>query len=360
MMKSIYNFSAGPAILHPSVVKATSDATIEFQDTGMSLMEMSHRSQPVVDMVSETENLVRKLLKLTDNYKVLFLQGGASLQFCMVPMNLLGEDQSADYTNTGTWSQKAINEAKIYGKVNVISSSKHSNYNYIPKELNQSDNSQYLHLTSNNTIFGTQWNRFPTPLRKGGYLVADMSSDIFSREFDIKDFGLIYAGAQKNIGPAGVTLVIIKESILQSVTRNIPTMMQYQTHINKESMFNTPPVMSIYAVNQSLHWLDSIGGVSNMEIKNKRKAKKLYDEIERNSLFKCPVHEDDRSIMNVPFVFNDELNEASFLDYCADRGLYTLKGHRSVGGFRASIYNAMPEEGVDALIDAMWDYEKKF
>ena len=216
-MKSIYNFSAGPATLHPSVVKSTSDATIEFKDTGMSLMEMSHRSQPVVDMVSETEDLVRKLLNLSDNYKVLFLQGGASLQFCMVPMNLLGKGQVADYTNTGTWSQKAINEAMIYGKVNVISSSKHSNYNYIPKELNQSDNAQYLHLTSNNTIFGTQWNSFPTPMRKESYLVADMSSDIFSREFEIDDFGLIYAGAQKNIGPAGVTLVIIRESILQSI-----------------------------------------------------------------------------------------------------------------------------------------------
>ena len=190
MMKSIYNFSAGPAILHPSVVKATSDATIEFQDTGMSLMEMSHRSQPVVDMVSETENLVRKLLKLTDNYKVLFLQGGASLQFCMVPMNLLGEDQTADYTNTGTWSQKAINEAKIYGKVNVISSSKHSNYNYIPKELNHSDNAQYLHLTSNNTIFGTQWESFPSLSIP---LVADMSSDILCRPLPINDFGLIFA-----------------------------------------------------------------------------------------------------------------------------------------------------------------------
>ena len=347
-------------MLHPSVVKATSDATVEFNDTGMSLMEMSHRSQPVVDMVNETEYLVRKLLKLTDDYRVLFLQGGASLQFCMIPMNLLRKDQTADYTNTGTWSQKAINEAKIYGNVNVVSSSKDSNYTYIPKEFDQSDNARYLHLTSNNTIYGTQWRSFPSPKNETSFLVADMSSDIFSREFEISDFGLIYAGAQKNIGPAGVTLVIIRESILQSVSRDIPTMMQYQTHINKESMFNTPPVMSIYAVNQSLHWLDSIGGVSNMEIKNKRKAKKLYDEIERNSLFNCPVHEDDRSIMNVPFIFNDELDEARFLDYCADRGLYTLKGHRSVGGFRASIYNAMPEEGVDALIEAMRDYEKKF
>tara|TARA_B100000676_G_scaffold41223_1_gene39177 strand:- start:1267 stop:2307 length:1041 start_codon:yes stop_codon:yes gene_type:complete len=346
-------------MLHPSVVKATSDATVEFKDTGMSLMEMSHRSQPVVDMVIETEHLVRKLLKLTDDFRVLFLQGGASLQFCMIPMNLLRKDQTADYTNTGTWSQKAINEAKIYGNVNVVSSSKESNYTHIPKEFDQSDNARYLHLTSNNTIYGTQWSSFPKPKNETSFLVADMSSDIFSREFDISDFGLIYAGAQKNIGPAGVTLVIIKESILKNIPKEIPTMMQYKTHIKKESMFNTPPVMSIYAVNRSLYWLDSIGGVSEMETKNRAKAKKLYEEIERNSLFRCPVNQDDRSIMNIPFVFNDNLEELPFLEFCKDRGLYSLKGHRSVGGFRASIYNAMPEAGVDALVQAMQDYEFK-
>ena len=358
-MKTIYNFSAGPAMLHPSVVKATSEATIQFKNSGMSLMEMSHRSKPVVDMVTETENLVRTLLGLPEGFKVLFLQGGASLQFCMVPMNLLEEGSTADYTNTGNWSQKAIDEAKIYGNVNVISSSKNSNYNHIPKDLICSKDAKYLHITSNNTIYGTQWNEFPSSQSVGSYLVADMSSDIFSREFDINDFGLIYAGAQKNIGPAGVTLVIIRESILQKVSRDIPTMMQYQTHIKKESMFNTPPVMSIYAVNRSLHWLDMNGGISKMEIRNRAKAKKLYDEIERNTLFKCPVHKDDRSIMNVPFIFTDEMDEERFLQFCANRGLHTLKGHRSVGGFRASIYNAMPEEGVDCLIEAMRDYEKE-
>ena len=346
-------------MLHPSVVKATSDATVEFNDTGMSLMEMSHRSQLVMDIVSETENLVRKLLNLTDDYKVLFLQGGASLQFCMVPMNLLGSHQSADYTNTGNWSQKAINEAKIYGNINVVSSSRDSNYSYIPKEFDQSDNARYLHLTSNNTIYGTQWSSFPLLQNEASYLVADMSSDIFSREFDVNDFGLIYAGSQKNIGPAGVTLVIIRESILQKISRDIPTMMQYQTHIKKESMFNTPPVMTIYAVNRSLSWLDSIGGISQIETKNKAKAKKLYDEIERNSLFKSPVHQDDRSTMNVPFVFDVKLDEESFLGFCKNRGLHTLKGHRSVGGFRASIYNAMPVAGIDALVQAMQDYESK-
>ena len=358
-MKKVYNFSAGPAMLHSSVIKATSKASIQFKDTGMSLMEMSHRSQPVVEMVVETEGLVRKLLNLPDNYKVLFLQGGASLQFSMAPMNLLEQGSSADYTNTGAWSQKAINEAKFFGNINVISSSKDSNYNHIPKNLNHSEDAKYLHLTSNNTIYGTQWKKFPSLLNKESYIVADMSSDIFSREFDVNDFGLIYAGSQKNIGPAGVTLVIIRESILQKISRDIPTMMQYQTHIKKESMFNTPPVMTIYAVNRSLSWLDSIGGISQIETKNKAKAKKLYDEIERNSLFKSPVHQDDRSTMNVPFVFDVKLDEESFLGFCKNRGLHTLKGHRSVGGFRASIYNAMPVAGIDALVQAMQDYESK-
>ena len=330
-MNPIYNFSAGPAMLHPSVVRATSEASVNYNNSGMSLMEMSHRSQPVVDMVDETEQLVKKLLHLSDEYHVLFLQGGASLQFCMVPLNLLEDNQTADYTNTGTWSQKAINEAKMYGTINEISSSKDSNYDHIPKDLHHSKNSTYLHLTSNNTIF--------------------------SREFDVNDFGLIYAGAQKNIGPAGVTLVIIKQDIIKKISRKIPTMMKYQTHIDKKSMFNTPPVMAIYAVNRSLNWLHENGGVAKMESKNRAKAKKLYDEIERNPLFKCPVHTDDRSIMNVPFIFNEKFDENRFLGFCHDRGLQTLKGHRSVGGFRASIYNAMPEAGVDALIDAMRDYE---
>ena len=346
-------------MLHSSVVRATSESTINFDNTGMSLMEMSHRSQPVVDMVNETEDLVKKLLNLSDKFKVLFLQGGASLQFCMVPMNLLAKDQTADYTNTGTWSQKAINEARLFGNVNVISSSKNSNYSYIPKELSHTEDSVYLHLTSNNTIYGSQWSTFPTPLNKESYLVADMSSDIFSREFEVNDFGLIYAGAQKNIGPAGVTLVIVREDILCKISRKIPTMMDYQTHIKKKSMFNTPPVMAIYSVNRSLSWLHKNGGIKKMEEINRKKAKKLYNEIERNPLFKCPVNIEDRSIMNVSFVFNEELDEKRFLDFCFERGLHALKGHRSVGGFRASIYNAMPEKGVEALISAMRDFEKQ-
>ena len=346
-------------MLNPYVIEATSKATIEYNDSGMSLMEMSHRSQPVVDMVAETDLLVRELLKIPENYHVLFLQGGASLQFSMIPMNLLNDDQTADYTDTGAWAQKAINEAQVFGNINVACSSKDSVYNHIPKALNQSSDAVYLHLTSNNTIYGTQWSSFPELMNPDSFLVADMSSDIFSRKINIVDFGLIYAGAQKNIGPAGVTLVIVRDDILGNINRKIPIMLQYQTHIAKHSMFNTPPVMAIYAVNRSLYWLKNNGGVNEIEHKNHLKTQKLYEEIERNTLFKSPVNHEDRSIMNIPFIYSQKLNEDDFLSFCDKRGLITLKGHRSVGGFRASIYNAMPESGVDALIKAMQDFEKE-
>lgn len=355
-MTKIYNFSAGPAVLDSSVLNATASAATEFNDQGMSLMEMSHRSKPVMEMVNQTESLVCDLLNLPDGYSVLFLQGGASLQFAMIPMNLLGEDQTADYTDTGVWSTKAIKEAQLFGNVNVVGSSKESMYNHIPKKVPQSNDAVFLHVTSNNTIYGTQWKTFPTPKNPNGYLVADMSSDIFSRPIDVSQFGLIYAGAQKNMGPAGMTLVIVRDDILGKVDREIPTMMNYQTHIDKGSMFNTPPVMSIYGVNRSLHWLKDNGGIQAIEEKNKRKAEKLYYEIDRNPLFKSPIPQEDRSLMNVPFVFADGGDEEGFLSFCDHRGLKTLKGHRSVGGFRASIYNAMPEAGVDALIQAMQDY----
>jgi phosphoserine aminotransferase len=357
-MTKVYNFSAGPAVLDQSVLVATAQAAKEYNNHGISLMEMSHRSKPVMDMVAETESLARDLLNIPDGYHVLFLQGGASLQFAMIPMNLLGEGQTADYTDTGAWSAKAIKEAKLFGNVNVACSSKESVYNHIPKNLSQSDNAIYLHVTSNNTIYGTQWKVFPNQNNSDGYLVADMSSDIFSRPIDVSQFGIIYAGAQKNMGPAGVTLVIIRDDILGKLNRPIPTMMNYQTHIDKGSMFNTPPVMSIYGVNRTLHLLKDNGGVEAMEEKNIRKAKKLYAEIERNPLFTSPIPEEDRSLMNVPFVFADGGDEADFLSFCDGRGLKTLKGHRSVGGFRASIYNAMPEAGVDALIRAMQGYKK--
>jgi len=357
-MTKIYNFSAGPAVLDQSVLVATAQAAKDFNNHGMSLMEMSHRSKPVMHMVGETESLAHDLLNIPDGYQLLFLQGGASLQFAMIPMNLLGEGQTADYTDTGAWSAKAIKEAKLFGNVNVACSSKESVYNYIPKDLNQSDDAIYLHVTSNNTIYGTQWHAFPKPVNSNGYLAADMSSDIFSRPINVSQFGLIYAGAQKNMGPAGVTLVIIRDDILGKVNRPIPTMMNYQTHIDKRSMFNTPPVMSIYTVNRTLHWLKENGGIEAMAEKNKRKAENLYAEIERNPLFANPIPKEDRSLMNVPFIFANGGDESAFLSFCDGRGLKSLKGHRSVGGFRASIYNAMPEAGVDALIQAMQGYKK--
>ena len=358
-MKVIYNFSAGPAVLHPYVLDAMAKASIDYVDSGISLMEMSHRSDPVMSMVKETQALVRELLFVPSEFSVLFLQGGASLQFSMVPMNLLEKHQFADYANTGVWSAKAIKEAKNFGNINIACSSEEGAYAYIPKELEQSPNSIYLHLTSNNTIYGTQWKNFPIPLNKDSYLVADMSSDIFSRPLDISKFGLIYAGAQKNIGPAGVTLVIIRRDILRIIERNIPAMMNYQNHIEKDSMLNTPPVMAIYAVNRSLKWLSNNGGIESMADTNLKKATKLYDEIERNTLFINPIHKEDRSLMNVPFIFRDEGSDEDFLLFCKNRGLKTLKGHRSVGGFRASIYNAMPEAGIDALVQAMQDYESR-
>ncbi|MCH7764634.1 MAG: 3-phosphoserine/phosphohydroxythreonine transaminase [Candidatus Marinimicrobia bacterium] len=355
-MKKVYNFSAGPAVLPEVVLKQAAEAVMNYNGHGISILEMSHRSIPIVEMVAETRQLVCDALNVPDNYKILFLQGGASLQFSMIPMNILKKDETADYTDTGAWAAKVIKEAQRYGNVNVVCSSKDTIYNYIPKEFDQSDTQRYLHITSNNTIYGTQWHEFP---KAYGYLVADMSSDIFSRPVDVNKFGVIYAGAQKNIGPAGVTLVIIREDLIGRAERDLPSMLDFAIHADKDSMFNTPPVFAIYVVNRTLHWLKELGGVKAMHELNIFKAKLLYDEIERNPMFKSPVEEEDRSLMNVPFVFADGGDEQHFLDYCVERGLCTLKGHRSVGGFRASIYNAMPKEGVKALVSAMRQYQNQ-
>ena len=353
-MKKVYNFSAGPAVLPDPVLKQAAEAVINYNSHGMSILEMSHRSAPIVEMVDETRQLVSDALNVPDNYKILFLQGGASLQFSMIPMNILKADETADYTDTGAWSAKAIKEAQKYGNVNIACSSKETIYNHIPKDYTQSDAQMYLHITSNNTIYGTQWHSFP---ESNSFLVADMSSDIFSRPFDVNRFGVIYAGAQKNMGPAGVTLVIIREDLIGRAERKLPSMLDFAIHADKDSMFNTPPVFAIYVVNRTLHWLKELGGVNAMRQKNASKAKLLYDEIERNSLFQSPIAEEDRSLMNVPFVFANGGDEPHFLDYCAQRGLVTLKGHRSVGGFRASIYNAMATEGIERLVEAMVEYE---
>ncbi len=357
-MKKIYNFSAGPACLPEQALVESNKAIKNFKGSGISLLELSHRSNLVVDLFEETTNNLMKLLDIPRNYSVLWLQGGASLQFSMVPMNLLPVGGSADYIDTGSWSAKAITECQKFGQANVIGSSKDSTYSFIPKEINISNDASYVHLTSNNTIYGTQYKTFPIIKNVNSFLVADMSSDILSSPLDISKFGLIYAGAQKNMGPAGVTLVIIRSDLLDLNYRDNPTMMRYNTHASKDSMFNTPPVFSVCVVNETLKWINSLGGLEKMKEINEQKAKILYDEIERNSLFKSPINKEDRSLMNVPFIFtNNDIDDKVFLDFCLSRGLTTLKGHRSVGGFRASIYNAMPESGITSLINAMQEFE---
>lgn len=351
-----YNFSPGPSILPQQTYEETAKAILNFDNTSFSLMEVSHRSKGFQAVMDESIDLFKELLDIPTGYSVLFLGGGASLQFCMVPFNLL--EKKAAYLNTGTWSNKAIKEAKLFGEVIEVASSKDANYTFIPKDYKIPTDADYFHITTNNTIFGTELHKdldSPIPM------VADMSSDIFSRPLDISRYGLIYGGAQKNLAPAGLTFVIVKDDILGKVNRKIPTMLDYRTHIDNGSMFNTPPVVPIYAAMQTLRWIKSKGGVSAMYKINKEKAALLYDEIDRNPVFKGTCAIEDRSIMNVCFVMTPEYegNEVNFIEFAKERGLYELKGHRSVGGFRASIYNAMPVEGVQALVNAMQEFEKK-
>jgi len=349
-----HNFFAGPAVLDRAVMDEAAEAIKEFAGMGLSILEISHRSKQFSAVLEEAESLVRELLNLSDDYGVLFLTGGASSQFYMVPMNLLGESQTAGYVDTGTWSTKAIKEAKLYGNVDVIASSKESNFSYIPKPDFPSG-LRYLHLTSNNTIFGTQYKEFPTV---DAPLVVDMSSDIFNRPIDnIDRFGVIYAGAQKNLGPAGTTLVIVRKDLLGQVDRSIPTMLNYETHIAKKSAFNTPPVFPIYVCMLSLRWLKANGGLAVMAAKNDAKADALYAEIDRNSLFQGVAALEDRSNMNATFTITKPDLEQAFLDFVAERGIVGLKGHRSVGGFRASIYNALKSESVHHLVDSMKEFE---
>lgn len=355
-MNTIYNFSAGPSVLPEAALKAAAEAAINYKGSGISLMAMSHRSKPVESMFAETESLLRELLAVPENFKILFLQGGASLQFCMAPMNLLPQEGVADFTDTGVWAAKAAKEAQQFGKVNIVCSSKEATYSFIPKELKQSDDAVYLHVTSNNTIYGTQWKNFPTPLNPNGYLVVDMSSDILSRPLDWSQIGMAYAGAQKNMGPAGTAVVFVREDILGKSGRTIPTMLNYATHIKESSMFNTPAVFTVYVINETLKWIKGLGGVAAIQKINERKAAKLYAAIDESPLFENPVAIEDRSPMNVTFVLKQPGRDEEFLELCKARNLQQLKGHRSVGGFRASIYNAMPEAGVDALIQAIRDF----
>ena len=354
-MKKI-NFSAGPSILPQQTIEETAKAILDFNSSTLSLMEVSHRSKDFIAVMDETIALFKELLNVPEGYSVIFLGGGASLQFCMVPFNLL--EKKAAYLNTGTWASKAQKEAKLFGEVIEVASSKADNFSYVPKDYTIPADADYFHITTNNTIFGTELH---TDLDSPVPLIADMSSDIFSRVIDVSKYGLIYGGAQKNLAPAGLTFVIVKDDILGKVSRKIPTMLDYKTHIENESMFNTPPVVPIYAAMQTLRWLKANGGVPAMEKKNKEKAASLYAEIDRNPLFVGTAAKEDRSIMNVCFVMakGHEEKEADFLKFAVSKGLDGLKGHRSVGGFRASIYNAMPIEGVQALVDAMKEFEKQ-
>ncbi len=350
-----HNFSAGPCILPQDVIKKASDAIINFNNDNLSLIEISHRSQPFVDVMIKAQGLVRELLKVPENYSVLFLQGGASLEFLMVPINLMKLNGKAAYLNTGTWANKAINEAKIFGEVIIVGDSSEKNYNYIPKEYTIPSDVNYFHCTSNNTIYGTQIKDFPVT---SNLIACDMSSDIFSREIDVSKFDLIYAGAQKNMGPAGTTLVIVKNDILGNTGREIPTMLDYRTHINKGSMFNTPPVFPIYVSMLNLEWLKDRGGISWIEAVNRKKANLLYNEIDSNPFFKGTANKDDRSGMNITFLLTDDNRQEIFDKMWNDAGINGLKGHRSVGGYRASIYNALPIESVELLVNIMQKIKK--
>lgn len=349
-----YNFNAGPSILPSEVIKATAEACLEFNNSGLSLMEISHRSKDFQPVMDEAEALMKELLDIPEGYKVLFLGGGASLEFCMVPYNLL--EKKAAYLNTGTWAKKAMKEAKLFGEVVEVVSSAADNYTYIPKNFTVPADADYFHITTNNTIYGTEIRKeLDSPVQ----MVADMSSDILSRPVDVSKYAIIYGGAQKNLSMAGVTFVIVKEDALGKVSRQIPTMLDYRTHVEKGSMFNTPPVVPVFTALQTMKWIKAQGGVKVMDARAKERAEILYSEIDRNKLFRGTVAEEDRSLMNICFVMNDEYKEleADFMKFATDKGMVGIKGHRSVGGFRASCYNAMSVEGVKALVEAMKEFE---
>ena len=350
-----HNFSAGPCILPQEVLSKASEAVIDFNGLGLSLIEISHRSKDFVAVMEKAKSLSLELLGLEGKgYQALFLQGGASLEFLMVAYNLL--ENKAGYLNTGTWSDKAIKEAKIFGEVIEVGSSKDENFNYIPKGYSIPNGLDYLHLTSNNTIFGTQIKKFPTT---DALLVCDMSSDIFSRQLDFEKFDLIYAGAQKNMGPAGTTLVVIKEDILGKVSREIPAMLDYKVHISKDSMYNTPSVFPVYVSMLTLEWLKKLGGISAIEEINDKKAQLLYSEIDLNPVFKGYAKKEDRSHMNATFNLTDEKLKDTFDELLKEAGINGLNGHRSVGGYRASMYNALSLESVGVLVDIMSDMERR-
>lgn len=350
------NFNPGPSVLPQEVIQDTAKAVMDFKDSGLSLLEISHRSKEFKPVLDEAVQLFKEILDIPQGYSVIFLGGGASLQFCMVPCNFL--EKKAAYLNSGAWAKKAMEEAKCFGEVIEVASSEADHYSYIPDSFQVPGDVDYFHVTTNNTISGTELHADPTVAVP---MIADMSSDIFSRPVDVSKYECIFGGAQKNLGPAGVTFAILKDDALGKVSRNIPTMLDYRTHVAKGSMFNTPPVLPIYTSLQTLKWLKKEGGVLEMQRRSKVRADMLYSEIERNRLFRATVtREKDRSLMNICFVMADDYKELEtpFLDFAAQRGMVGIKGHRSVGGFRASCYNAMPIEGVRDLVLCMRDFER--
>jgi len=351
-----HNFFAGPSILSDFAIKNTADAVLDFAGTGLSILEISHRSKEFEAIMTKATQLFKELLDVPAEYEVVFVGGGASMQFCMVPYNLMVK--KAAYIDSGAWASKAIKEAKFFGEVDVVASSKADNYSYIPKNFVVADDVDYLHYTSNNTIFGTQTK---TDLDVNARLVCDMSSDIFSRPIDISKYDVIYGGAQKNLGPAGLAFAIVRKDALGKTERPIPTMLDYRTHVKEGSMYNTPPCLQVYTILQTLEWYKAQGGVAGMQKLNEAKAALLYDEIDRNRLFKSSVTvEEDRSLMNICFIMNDEYKEleGAFQSLASSKGILGIKGHRSVGGFRASTYNALPISSVQVLVDAMKEFEK--
>ncbi len=357
-MTNVHNFSAGPAILPKSAIEESISGLRNFKDTNLSVLEVSHRSDVWAETMEASEKLVRKLLNVPDKYAVLFLQGGANMQFGMVPYNLLPSNGEAVYLNTGNWADKAIKDAKTFGHVNVVASSEDKEFSYIPKEMDYElpEKAAYMHITPNNTIYGTQMKAFPKPNYP---LVADMSSELFSRPIDVSQFDLIYGGAQKNMGPAGLTVVIINPDILGNVDREIPGYFDYRNHIKKQSLYNTPPVYAIYMSYLTLRWVEEQGGVKAMKDRNDEKARLMYEEIDRNSLFHGTAAKEDRSPINATFRSKDEEFERKFLKEAGENNFVGLKGHRSVGGFRASMYNALPRDSVQALVSLMQDFEKR-
>lgn len=355
----VFNFSAGPSMLPLSVMEEAAKDLTNYKGCGMSVMEMSHRSKEFEAIIGQAEQDLRDLMSIPDTYKVLFLQGGASLQFSMVPLNLLRKSNKADYVITGAWAKKAAEEARKFGEVHIVASSEESTFSYIP-ELNPNaftKDADYFHITQNNTIYGTRYSKLPETGEVP--LVSDLSSMILSETLDITKFGLVYAGAQKNIGPAGVTLVILREDLLGHAAKSVPTMLDYKIHVDNGSMYNTPPCFSIYLAGLTFRWVKEQGGVAALQRKNEEKADLLYRAIDESHLYRCPVAKTDRSLMNVVFVTGDESLDQKFIREAKTKGLVNLGGHRSVGGMRASIYNAMPAEGIEALIAFMHDFERE-